>query len=448
MNEGNERFMKHLSPTARFALPVIVEKTAMIAVTQVSSSLIGRISPSSLAAAGTINVLDIFLTAAFTLINTGAAVLIARQIGARSWDEAAETIEQSVGFIMLAGLAVMAALILGAKGLMKLLMPGAEAALYGEAVLYLRMMSLSFPLLMLSTLLCSALRAEDRPRTAMAVRLGANALQVIAVWVLVGVLKLGLVGAALSYMIGRFTGAAATLVMIARVKTPCAVRLRRAFRPNLRMYGHTFRVGAPTSLEQTAVQGGYVLANALAVGLGTLSATVYQVCNTLHNLTSLLPSNICIATVLALVGQRLGEGREKEAERLTWRIWLAGVGGAVSVGLLIALFGHAMAGLYSTDETVIATSRPILWLLAVCAVPALSINVVDSTLKCGGDGRFTMIESLIGVWLVRLPLTWLFAYRFGWGVMGVFLANFANLTVRASLGMIRFLSRKWIHQNV
>ena len=53
-----------------------------------------------------------------------------------------------------------------------------------------------------------------------------------------------------------------------------------------------------------------------------------------------------------------------------------------------------------------------------------------------------MFASLVGVWIVRLPLSWLFGYHFGWGVMGIFLANFASFLYRMTLGLVRFNGKR------
>ena len=70
---------------------------------------------------------------------------------------------------------------------------------------------------------------------------------------------------------------------------------------------------------------------------------------------------------------------------------------------------------------------------------------MDAALRAAGDTRFVMMESLVGVWLVRLPLSWLLGYHFGLGVMGIFLANFASFVYRMTLGLVRLHGTKWIH---
>ena len=437
----------HLSPTVRFALPVIIENVLTIVAGQLSSALIGQISANSLAAVGTVNTVINFSSAAFALINTGSTVLVARLVGARDQREASHMIEQSIFFLALGSVALTGLFAVLAAPIMRLLMPTAEDGLFGEAVLYFRILALSFPFLMLQTLLGGVLRASGNSRATMLVGLSANFLQVVAAWLMIDVFSAGLYGAGASYVFGRAVGAAAAFVIALRAQTHFRIRVKNIFRPRLDALKRIFRIGFPTSIEQTFVQGGYLIANSLVVGLGTMSATVYQVCNTVNNYTS-LPWGICSATALSMVGLRLGEKKPDEAKKIAWHVWLAGAASTVSIGLVMALCGRSMAGIYSSDPLVVDESLKILWLLVPMSVPALSINVMDSTLRAGGDAKFVMYGSLVGVWLIRIPMTWLLAYRLGMGIIGVYLANFASFIYRGGLGLIRYARGKWIHKSL
>ena len=441
--------MKHLnlSPTTRFALPVMAENILTMLTTQIAAMLIGQISSASLAASGTGNTMISFTTAAFTMINTGSAVLISRLVGAGSAREAADTLEQAIGLLALASAAVALLFLAAAWPVMRLLMPTAEAALMTEAVVYFRISAASFPFLMLHTLLSGALRAAGNSRAPMFLGVGMNVLMALAAWLFIMVCGLGMTGAGLAYAVARVAGAAAAAVIVARYHGRFVIRLANIFRPRMAAYRRIFRIGMPMAIESISVQGGYLICNSLTVGLGTLSATVYQVCSSVNNFTW-MPNGICAATAQSMAGLRLGEGRNDEAKRVVWHVWLAGAAAALAIGLAMAIFGGPMASLYSSDETVISMSRPILWMMLLLGIPGMSVNTTDGTLRAGGDAKFAMLASIIGVWIIRLPLTWLLAYRLEMGVVGAFLANGINLVFRMTMGLARFASGKWIHRTM
>ena len=436
-----------LSPTVRFALPVMAENILTMATVQVAAMLIGRIGGVSLAASGTGNNMSTFTTAAFSMINTGTAVLISRLVGARKEREASDMLEQAAGLLLLVSVAAALLFLAAARPIMRLLMPVAEDLLMDEAVIYFRISAVSFPFLMLHTLLSGALRAAGNSRAAMYLGAGMNVLMVVLAWLFIVPCALGILGAGLAYALARLAGAVAGAVIVLRYHGRLVILPRNIFRPRLAAWRHIFRIGAPITLEQISVQSGYLIANSMAVGLGTLSATTYQVCSSLNNLMW-IPNGICMATAQAMVGMRLGEGRPAEARQVAWRIWLAGAVSVTLLGIIMAVFGRTMAGLYSTDKAVIDMSQPILWLSIFLSVPGMSINSMDGTLRAGGDAKYVMAASMVGVWFIRLPLTWLLAYRLNMGVFGVFMANCISLAFRMVMGIIRFASGKWIHQTI
>lgn len=70
------------SPTLRFTLPVMLENTLTIFIGLVFSRIISTISGSALAAIGMANTVMAVIFSLFSMVTTGAAVLVSRQIGA------------------------------------------------------------------------------------------------------------------------------------------------------------------------------------------------------------------------------------------------------------------------------------------------------------------------------------------------------------------------------
>jgi Na+-driven multidrug efflux pump len=68
---------------------------------------------------------------------------------------------------------------------------------------------------------------------------------------------------------------------------------------------------------------------------------------------------------------------------------------------------------------------------------------LPSTLRAANDARFTMIWSLLSVWIVRIGLCFVFARFTNWGAMGVWYAMMADWLVRAIVFSIRFLHGRW-----
>ena len=208
-----------------------------------------------------------------------------------------------------------------------------------------------------------------------------------------------------------------------------------------------FRLGVPISMESIFVQFGYMLANSMAISLGTFESGVYQIINTLNSFGGMAQA-ICSAIGTAVVGNLLGAGKPDRARTLGRYIWAAGLGATALLCGLLIFFGEPLSALYSSDPETIKASANLLWVLLVIDIAGVSINAIDPQLKAGGDVNFVMIITVSAVWLIRLPLTWLFCFKLDMGVLGIYIANAISLYVRAILGFVRHCGKKWYAKKI
>ena len=64
-------------------------------------------------------------------------------------------------------------------------------------------------------------------------------------------------------------------------------------------------------------------------------------------------------------------------------------------------------------------------------------------LRAAGDVRFTMISSVLSMWIFRIAFSYLLAQGLQMGLMGVWSAMFIDWFVRAALFTWRFFSNRW-----
>ena len=69
---------------------------------------------------------------------------------------------------------------------------------------------------------------------------------------------------------------------------------------------------------------------------------------------------------------------------------------------------------------------------------------MPSTLRSASDSFFPSVVSLSVLWTVSVGLSYLLAIVVGWGLWGIWIANWTGWTVRTALFMYRFHSKKWL----
>ncbi|MDO4741292.1 MAG: MATE family efflux transporter, partial [Eubacteriales bacterium] len=369
-------------PALRFALPVAIENMATTTIGLVFSAIIGGISPSALVAVGTTNQMVVLLTSMLSMLSTGAAVLVARYVGARDRARTSAAVEQAIGMTGAFSVLITIFVIALARPILHLMLPGAEEALFSEAVVYMRSVMLSFPFLMYYNVLSGVLRATGNSRTSMYVSIGMNVVQLLCAWLFLKVLRMDMMGAGLAYVVCRLVGAAAILTMVLRGSDAYSVHWPHILKPDRGMCRKILQVGVPTSFEALSVQVGYVVTNAMTVGLGTQAAAVAQVVNTLNSFPCVVHT-ICTAVTMPIVGQYIGARRKDMAMRSAWSIWAVCMSVSLLICLGMALLGERATRLYTQDAFVASESAWLLWSMLLYHVFGASINSVDPALKVG-----------------------------------------------------------------
>lgn len=430
-----------------FIIPVIIETVAVAALNMVYSSVVGTISKSSLSAISTAGLVINMYSSLFALVSTGGTILTARMIGAHAYKEASRTIEQSLLLTLVYSILIASISLIFAVPIMRLVIPNPDPQLLNEAVGYFRQTAISLPFLFLHTTSVVVLRASGNSRINMFVNIIMYIALVLMAIVFIKVFDLGITGASLTLGLFRFIGAALGVTTLLRSHTSFYVRIRNIFKPDFGIIKRILRLGLPASAESAFVQCGYLLANTMVMGLGVHQAAIYSVSNTLLGFAN-MPQTVVSVTTSTFVGQYLGAKRYTEAKKFVRNCLLVGVPIILVLHLTIDLLSPWIAPLYTTDPEVAKAATKCLWVLFLFALPGQFINNVDPALRAGGDVKFVLLETLTGVWLVRLPLSWLLAYYFDMGVMGIYIANIISVYVRAAIGFVRYLSGKWMYKRV
>ena len=420
--------------TLPLALQMAAEQTLLFGVILFDAVLAGQLGVDPLAAQIVVTRL-VELTAVLLQVSAiGGSILVAQAIG-RGDRGAAELALRSSSLLSLAvGFGVMALVWIFSPQLMSLM--GVSGAVGQLGTPYLRALALALPLQFLLLNANSCLRGAGDARRPLLVMGLANGLHVVlALWLVFG-WGVGLLGLALAHFVSRFAG----LGLLGWWLWRGTAALRwRGWQISRRAMADLLRLGTPVGLEQLAIRGARLMQLRLVTELGIAALAAYAV--TSHTLAILLMLGLgFLLAALTVCGQLTGAGQTEQVYRSAWQLqrqaWL------VMGGLALLFFAWpAVTRLFSADEVVRAAALPGLRLILL-AVPLEAINqVLTGALRGAGDTRYPMWVTIVGHWLVSLPLIVLFSGVLGWGLMGVWYAMFLQISVRALLTGGRFWLR-------
>ncbi|HEX2184723.1 MAG TPA: MATE family efflux transporter [Chloroflexota bacterium] len=427
----------------RLAWPVIAEQLLQTLVGVVDMAMVGRLGAAAVAGVGTSTQLLQLAISAMGAVSVGTTVLVARATGARQYRQAAHITRQSLLAGALMGIVLGLAGWLLARPLIRLL--GPEAEVVEQGAIYLAISSAGSPALVLMLVAGGAFRGAGDARTPLLASAGMNLVNLVVAYVLVfGVLgfpALGIAGSAAGGVAGRLAGAALLLGMLARGGGLADAPGRR-WRIDLDVLRRVLRIGIPTAVEQTMLSAGFLLYGAMVIGLGTTVYATQRITFQAINLAFMPAFGFATATT-TLTGQSLGAAQPERVPLISRSALRQALFWMILAGVLFAVLAEPVMRLFTADAAVVELGRVALPVLAL-AQPFWAVGqVYAGTLRGAGDARFPMLATSAGMWLVRLPLAYLFGIVLGWGLPGVYLSSTFDAALRAVLNYYRYRSGRW-----
>ncbi len=197
------------------------------------------------------------------------------------------------------------------------------------------------------------------------------------------------------------------------------------------------RLGLPIALVTVLEVGLFTAVGLLMGSLGATAIAAHQVAINYAALMFMIPLGISMATTVR-VGQARGAGDHTEA-RLAGFV---GMGMATGAMLVSALFMLAVpdliVGMYTTDETVSALAKSLLFMAALFQLSdGLQAGSLGA-LRGLKDTRLPVLITFLAYWLVGLPLAWSLGIGQALGPQGLWVGLVAGLTLAAVLLSLRF----------
>jgi putative MATE family efflux protein len=438
--------------------PVLIEQFLLYLVGLSDTVLAGRfLSVTDLAAVTVANYLLFFCASILVVVSAGATALVSRFVGAGSWRRASHMMHQVVLLGWAVGLVILA---LGWPFAPQLvsslnLVPAAS----GAAVTYLRIILAIVPL-QSSLLACSAcLRGAGDTRTGMWVMAGVNLLNITCSWALVtgwlGLPRLGVAGIAIGTACAEALGSLVMLGILMHGRAGLKLRLDR-LRPRVKHLVRLLNVSIPAAGESITNAFCQLWFLSLINRLGARATAAHGVairCESIAYLT-VMAFGVAAAT---LVGQSLGARNPGLARRSARVSWLLGVLVISLLGLLLWFQADAFVALFLNPESqaekqAIGRDAVQVIRIVVIALPAIAtIIVLAGALRGAGATRWPWMIVILGYLLVRMPLTYLLARPVeeqGWGLVGAWVAMFADLHARGLLLFWRFWEGSWQNRQV
>lgn len=425
------------------AWPVIATGSVRTTMRTVDLLVLGiYLGPPAIAAIGLADLLARLVEQTARGLGAGTTALVSQNYGAGDRRYANAVTTQTVLIGLLLGGVAAAVGLWAAPHLFALL--GATAQVTDYGVTYLGVVLLSMPFRFSSPMAGRALQAAGDTRTPMVLRVITTATNIVLTVVLVPGLgpfpALGVVGAAAGTALGNtLTGlgyaailASGRFVVRFTVAAPDGTGIVREF----------FRLGIPKSIQQNTFTAAEVPLNAMILVFGTDANAAFHVARRIQQYVR-MPNWGFRTASSTLVGNHLGRGEVNESVRYGWGSVTLGVAVTVVVAAFVTVFADPIGGVFTDDPGTRLWMAEWIPVLAGVAVFNSFFSVTSGILTGGGDTRWPLFASLVGIGVGMLCCSYVVGIALGVGIVGIYLGIALDFVIRSGLLYYRFRTGAW-----
>jgi multidrug resistance protein, MATE family len=437
--------------TLLLASPLILTNLAQSLIHATDVVLLGRVGPSTLAAAALGVNLYVFCLIFGMGLMTATAPMIARERGARPYSvrEVRRTVRQAMWSAVLLVLP-MWAFLWNAEAVLVAI--GQDPALSADAQLFVRHLMWALLPSFLYFVLRNFLAALEQPRWALLVAVAAALFNAAVNTALIfgvpaiGLPPLGLRGAGIGSSLTVMLEFLLIALIVARHRRFRRYHLfGRFWRADWARFRDIWRLGLPIAVTLTLEVGVFNAAVFLMGLIGTASLAAHQIAIQIAALTFMVPMGLAQA-VTVRVGLHYGRRDPAGIGRAGWTAFVLGTGFMACMALLMWAAPHALIGIF-LDRTDPANAAVIPLAVSFLAVAAL-FQIVDGAQAVGAgmlrglhDTTVPMAFALFGYWVIGMGTAVGLAFGLGWQGVGVWTGLAAGLASVAVLMLARWSRR-------
>lgn len=425
--------------------PMMVQNLLIAAVSAADVVMLGFIGQTAIAAASLANYIQFVSFLFYTGLSSGV-IMLAAQYWGKNDTHSIETIF-GIGAKLSAVVGILFSLLSGffPELLMRIFTNDAE--LIQEGAKYLRIVSISYLCLSVSSIYQAALKSIELVKVVTAITTAALLLNIVGnaifIFGIFGAPKLGIRGVALATTIARIAEVILCIVAASRIKAP-RLSLACLFRKNKILFMDFIKYSLPAIGNETVWGAGWAT---YAVIMGHLSADLVaanSLVNTLRNLATIACFGMAYGGAI-VIGKEIGAAEydvaKRNAARLVRITILSGVAG-VALLLMCRPLLFRMAKLKLEAREML---NPILYINCISVLGA-SINTVliAGIFRAGGDAKFGFVLDTIMMWCVSIPAGLIAAFVLHLPPVAVYFILYIDEWLKMAVPVVHYKSGKWL----
>jgi len=439
----NRKLIKNIF---QITLPAVFDLLAQTLIMALDMKMVSSLGPSAISSVGVGTAGMYALIPALIAVATGTTALLSRAYGADNKIEGKKAFTQSFFIAVPLGIFLTIIFLLFSEQIINLVGNAKDMNL-GDAILYQNMTVIGFPFLGVSIATFYAFRAMGENKIPMIGNTLALVLKIILNFLLVYLFKWGIFGAALSTTLTRLFSAIFSIYLVFWSKKNWISLELKDLKFDYFTSKRILKVGIPAAVEQLGLRIGMLIFEMMVISLGNLSYAAHKIALTAESISFNLGFAFSFAAS-ALVGQELGKGSSQKALKNGYICTIIAMIVMSTFGLLFFIIPQFLVSLFTKDKDVIELATMALKIVSICQPFSGASMVLAGALRGAGDTKSVLLITYLGIFLIRIPITYLFLDVLNLGLAGAWIVMTIDLAIRSSLAFYIFRRGKWKYLQV
>ncbi len=435
LTQGNETKV-----IVAFALPMLIGNVFQQFYTMVDSIIVGNfVGTQALAAVGIAFPVIFLMISLIMGLTMGTMVLVAQYFGAKDFVKVRAAVDTGYIILFWAGLLMSIVGVLSTDVILLLLKVPADV--FADASAYLRIIFTGLLGMFGYNAISAILRGLGDSKTPLYLLIAASIANVALDLLFVVGFKWGAAGAAWATVIAQGLSFIGGMVYLNTRNEYVRFDLK-TLRFEREIFKQSLRIGLPTGVQQTLVSLGMMALTRIVNGFGTTAIAAYAAASRLDSFASMPAMNLSQA-LSTFTGQNMGAGKTERVKKGHWSAIVLGGAISLAVGGSVVLFGPALMGLFTKDAAVIALGARYLLIVGATYLLFSTMFINNGVMRGAGDAFIPMINTLLALWLVRIPLALLFSGPLGMGTDGIWWSVPAGWLMGTVFSTWYYLGGRW-----
>lgn len=423
-----------------FSIPLILGNLLQQLYNTADSIVVGNfVGSNALAAVGSGTVLINLIIAFSQGTAVGAGVVIAQYIGAKHKKKLSEAVHTSVAIALIIGAALSLFGVLFSKTLLIWMKTPKEVL--SESVVYLRIYFAGLIFNVIYNMAAGIMNAAGNSKRSLRYLAYASVTNIILDLLFVGLLKMGIMGAALATDISQLLSGVLSMLFLMRVNEDYKVTLKK-IKLHKESAKKIIRVGLPTGLQNTVISISNVLVQSGINGFGATAMAGFGAYLKVDGF-NILPVLSFSMAATTFVGQNYGAGKIDRVKKGMWITLGMVTLYTIVTGALLLTFSHQIIRLFSADTTVIAYGADAMKYFCPFYFVLGILNCLAGTVRGTGKTMPPMIIMLISMCIFRIFWIQLALPRIG-TIEGIYMLYPISWAIGAAMMVLYTIWGKWI----